>query len=163
MKLKNRAVSLIELVMVIMVVGVLVGVSSLYIKQLVDTWQFLTFRNEMVSEGRAALMRMEREFRQVLDASSVYTATSTMFEFDDMNNNRISYWLSGNNLMRNSDILADSVTSLAFAYFDKNNNLVAAPVVFPGQTDIYRITITLSLQSGNQSKILRSQVVPKNF
>lgn len=163
MRLKQRAVSLIELVMVITVVGVLVGVSSLYIKQIVDIWQFLTFRNEMISEGRAALMRMEREFRQVLDASSVYTATSTMFEFDDMDNNRINYQLSGNNLMRNSDILADSVTSLAFAYYDKNNNLVAVPVVFPGQTDIYRITIALSLRSGNQSKILRSQVVPKNF
>lgn len=163
MKSNNRAVTLIELVMVIVVVGVLVGVSSMYIKQTVDLWRFLSFRSEIVSEGRAALIRMEKELRRVFDGFSVYIAASTIFEFNDVNNNRITYRLLGNNLMRNADILADGVTSLVFTYYDRNNALIASPLVFPGQTDIYRINISLSLRSGNQSKILKSQVVPRNL
>lgn len=151
-------VTLIELTMVIVIVGVLAGASSMYIKETIDLWRFLSFRNEVVAQGRTALIRMEREMRQVKDKDSISTASATQFQFTDINDNSINFYLSGNNLMRNSDILANNVTTLNFTYFDRDNT---TPVADTSQ--IYRITITLGIQSGNQSNTLRSQVYPRNL
>lgn len=160
---KIKAMTLIELVMVIVIVGVLAGASSMYIKESIDLWRFLTFRNEIVSGGRMALIRIGREMREIKDDASVYTANPSEFEFDDMNNNRINYRLSANNLMRNSDVLANGVNSLTFTYYDTGNNPIATPDVYPDETDIYRIEIALEVQSGDQTKRLESQVYPRNL
>ena len=39
----SKGVTIIELIMVIIIVGILAGVSSLYIKQVIDQWRFLLF------------------------------------------------------------------------------------------------------------------------
>lgn len=160
---KIKAVTIIELVMVIVIVGILAGVSSMYIKETIDLWSFLTFRNEVVSGGRMALARMGREIRQIKDDLSVYTATASEFEFDDINSNRINYRLAGNNLMRNSDILVSGVNSFTFTYYNKDNQVITTPEVSPDQTDIYRIDITFQIQSGDQAKTLGLQIYPRNL
>lgn len=163
-------VTIIELVMVITIVAALVGVSSMYIKETIDLWRFLTFRSEVVAQGRLALMRMVREIRQIQDDVSsdslyIYVANASQIEFNNKdksdNDVRINYNLSGNNLMRNSDILVNNVTALNFTYFDGSNAQLATPVAEVSQ--IWRITITLVIQSGSQSNTLRSQVYPRNL
>ena len=52
-----KGVTLIELIVVMMVVGILTAASSMYIKETVDLWRFLNFRSEVVSQGRMALMK----------------------------------------------------------------------------------------------------------
>jgi hypothetical protein len=136
-------------------------------------WRFLTFRSEVVAQGRTALIRMEREMRQVKDKNSISTASATQFQFTDINDNSINFYLSGNNLMRNSDILAVNVQSLKFCYYKNykspnNNQPVCSPecacsVSGSDLTNIYRIVIEIQVTSGGQSNTLKSQVYPRNI
>lgn len=158
-----RGITLIELMMVITIVGILAGVSSMYIRETASLWRYITFRNDIVAQGRMALMRLSREVRQVRDDSSVYTAGATQFEFDDSNDNRINYQLSGTDLLRNSDVLADSISSLSFVYFNANNAQITTPDIYPSRTDIRRIEVNLTVQSGDQAKTIKAQVYPRNF
>ncbi len=153
----RRGVTLIELIMVIVVVGALAGGLSFGIKEAIDLYQFLTFRNEIVSQGRMALMRMVREIRQIRDSDSIYTCQPSEIEFDDINSNRINFQLSGETLLRNADILADNVSSFIFTYYDLDGSPAGSCL------DIYRIGIELEIRSGTQTKRLRSQVYPRNL
>lgn len=159
----NKAVTLIELIMVITIVGILTTVSSMYIKETIDLWRFLSFRSEIVSQGRLALLRMTREIRQIKDANSVTTATASAFSFTDINNNPIGFSLSANNLLRNTDILAGGASNLTFTYYDSANQQIAVPVVSPNPTNIYRIDISATIAAGGQTKTLRTQVYPRNL
>lgn len=160
---KRGAVTLIELIMVITIVGILTTAASMYIKETIGLWRFVTSRSEVTAQVRTALLRMGREIRQLQDDLSVYTATAARFRFDDINANNIDYQLSGSNLMRNTDILANGVSGLSFTYYDADNNAIAAPLVSPSNTDIRRINISLSIQSGTQTKTLSLQVYPRNL
>lgn len=170
----RKGITLIELIMVIMIVGILTSVSSMYIKETIDLWRFLSFRSELVSVGRMALARMTREIRQVRDDLSVYIAEGSRFQFDDVNGNNITYSradascnydINGGYLCRNNNILTSGVNSLTFTYYNESNQDITAqpPLVSPEQTDIYRIELTLQIQSGTQTKTLKSQVFPRNF
>ena len=159
----RRGFTLIELIMVIIIVGVLTGISSLYIKETIDLWRFLTFRNEVISQERIALMRMSREIRQIKDAYSITSANAQQFQFTDSNSAPIGYLLSGSNLLRNADVLAERVSALTFTYYNKTNQIIATPQVAPNKTDIYLININMTVQSGTQSKTLKTQVYPRNL
>ncbi|MBU1998636.1 MAG: prepilin-type N-terminal cleavage/methylation domain-containing protein [Candidatus Omnitrophota bacterium] len=159
---KNRGVSLVELVVVIVIVGVLVGVSSMYIVETINLWQFLTYRHEVVAQGRGALMRMIREMRQIAPPVSAANSASLGFNYTDASGTTaVTYQLSGTNLMRNSDILAANVNSLNFTYMDSASSILATPVALPEQ--IYRIKVALGISSGGQSNTLESQVFPRNY
>ena len=160
---KRRGFTLIEAVMVIAIVGILVAVSSGYIKSTVDLWDFLSFRNEIVNQARMGLLRMTREMRQVANNTSVYFANSTRFNFTDYNLNNINYYLASNNLMRNANILIRGLDNLTFVYYNNASAVISNPRVSPDTTDIYRVGITMGIRSGTQTKVLRTQVFPRNF
>lgn len=165
----SKSVTLIELVMLIVIVGILAGVSSMYIKETIDLWRFLSYRSEVVAQGRLAVMRMEREIRQVRDKDSILTANSSRFRFIDRSATTIDYQLSGNNLMRNTDVLATGVTGLTFCYYDNNNQSACAPTAacscspVSDTTVIYRIVIKMDISAGNETKHLETQVYPRNL
>lgn len=162
----GKGVTLIELVMMIVIVGILAGVSSMYIKETIDLWRFLTYRSEVVAQGRMALMRMGREMRQVRDKNSISTANAGRFTFIDRAGNTIDYQLSGNNLMRNTEILATGVSNLIFCYYDKNNQAACAPVCTCAVADttvIYRIVIRMDISAGSETKHIESQIYPRNL
>lgn len=172
-KNSRRGVTLFEVVMVIAVVGILAGVSSLYIKETVDLWRFMTFRSEVVSQGRIALLRMAREIRQVRDNFSVYAASADRFRFSDVHetvDNKIEYQIADgqlkrilldtNNVQTADNVLATGVTVLQFEYYDMTGQQIT-PVLQP--TNIYWIKITLTLSAGTQSKTLTVMVHPRNL
>lgn len=159
----GEGVTLIELVMVITVVGILTGVSSMYIKETIGLWRFLSFRSEAVAQGRLALLRVEREVRQIQNDTSVRIAEASRFQFDDMGATTITFELSADNLLLNSDILAGGVSDLTFAYYDSSGLEIAAPDVFPSPTNIRRIDISFTIGSGGQNKTLTTRVYPRNL
>jgi type II secretory pathway pseudopilin PulG len=163
MSKNTRGLTLVEAVMTIAIVGILAGGGMFYIRQVIDLWDFMSFRSEIVSQGRMSLMRMSREIRQIRNSTSIFNANSTRFRFGDVNDVTVDYYFSGSSLMRNSDTQASGVRSVAFTYYNQTSQQIAVPLVSPQATDIKRIKIRLDMFSGNQNKTLETQVWPRNL
>jgi len=149
------------MVITISIVGIIVAVSSMYIVEVIRLWDFMSFRNEVVSQDRMALMRMTREMRQVYNQSSILIATGTRFYFNINNTSAIDYNLNGTSLMRDANILATGITNLTFVYYNNTSGVIPTPVANTSQ--IYLINITLEVSSGTQRKLLRAYVFPRNL
>jgi prepilin-type N-terminal cleavage/methylation domain-containing protein len=160
---KKKGLTLIEMVMTIVIVGVLAGGSMLYIRQVIYLWDFISFRSEVVSQARLSLGRMSRDIRQIRDANSIILANSTRLQFNDINNLNINYYWANNSLTRNSDVLSSGVSSFNFTYYNLTNFQIAIPLVSPQATNIRRINIRMNVVSGNQNKTLETQVWPRSF
>ncbi len=167
-----KAVTLIELIMVITIVGILTTAASMYIKETIDLWRFLTFRSEATAQARTALIRMAREIRQLKNNASIATADASRFRFTalDLNDDTLDdivefYRDAANNELRRifndtpalGDILANSITGLIFTYYNAAGGVPAT------LSDIYRINIELKINSGGQAKTLNVQVYPRNL
>jgi prepilin-type N-terminal cleavage/methylation domain-containing protein len=165
--------TIIELIVVITIVGILAAVASMFIAEQIDLWRFITFRNEAVSQARLALFRMGREIRHMDEAEEADVSDFQFLAINETGNlTRLRYRTSGNELLRevdsdldetfeDSDILATDVVALNFTYYDGSNVILSTPVAEP--LDIYRIGIEINVESGDQSKTLRSQVYPRNL
>jgi prepilin-type N-terminal cleavage/methylation domain-containing protein len=166
----RRGVTLIELAITIAIVGILAGVSGMFIKQTVDLWSYMTFRNDVVSLGRLALARMEREIRLIKDSNAITIAEAARLQFTDINNNVIEYrWDPATALLyRNTDVLVSQVQQLKFCYYQQDNNPVCTPgcacAVSAGNlSNIFRIRLEIVIKSGTQTKFLKTQIVPRNI
>lgn len=162
-ELQRKGVTLIELIMVMVIVGILAGGISVFVVQGIDIYNFVTFRNEDLAQARMAIDRMAREIRMLKDDHSVMTATAAEFEFNDVNNDSIHFWLSGDSLLRNNDTLASGIQNLQFKYWDIQGNELTNPAVSPNATDIWRITIEMTIQRGDESMTVRTEAHPRNL
>jgi type II secretory pathway pseudopilin PulG len=173
--MNQKGATLIELVLSIVVLGIIAYIVT-------DTFVYssrsiLTGNQarDATQSGRLAIDRMSREIRNIRDDNCVSTATNNMLSFVDANNNTIAYsWggAAGNPLMRNGNVLVDSVNNLTFAYYDNANppNAIAGPATCAAPcsstcapTNIWSVSINLTTQSGTQMMNFRSQVHPLNF
>jgi hypothetical protein len=110
------------------------------------------------------MARMLSDIRRLKDDLSVNIANASQFRFLDVDSADINYYLNGNNLMRNANILASNVTALAITYYDVNGTQINPPVAGIGTaTNIYRIKIILTFQSGSYTFSYQSQVGPRNL
>ena len=159
----RKAVTLIELVIVIVVVGVIAAAGSLYVREIIDMWSYLSFRDEVVSASRQALFRMDRDIRRVNNGTSVRVATAAVLNFSDTQGRDINYSFSGRNLTRNAQVLVSGVSAFNFSYLNETNVLIPSPDVFPSQTDIRRVRINMTVESRGQSKTVGIMVYPRNI
>ncbi len=164
---KDKGFTLIELVIVISVVGIISVIIGSMLLGTIKAWTFKFNRNDILWDGRLAINRITREIRAVRDTASVTTASAAQFRFIDTNNVDITYSLSSTNLNRTengtANLLAGNVSSLAFTYYDANENTIAIPSVSPSATNIRRVRINLTLTKNGQNVYLQSDSVPRNF
>ena len=158
----RAGVTLMELIMVMSCVAILVSLGGMYIKQIFNLWNTVSFRSEVVEQGRMALSRMAREIRQVNNTTSVLNATASRFRFNDSSGNTIDYSYSAGNLTRNGNVLAP-LNNLTFQYYDNRSQVIASPAVAPQATNITRVNMTIGIRSGSQDKTLSEQVYPRDF
>ena len=163
----KRGSTLVELVIVIAIVGIMAGAVGYILLGAVDAWTFKAKRNDILWDGRMAINRMVREIREIKNLTSVTTASSSQFRFTNVNNNSITYSLSGADLNRTKDgtanILAQNVSSLSFTYYDSSGAGIATPTVSPSATNIRRVRINLTLTNGGQNFYAQSDSMPRNF
>ncbi|MBI3541048.1 MAG: prepilin-type N-terminal cleavage/methylation domain-containing protein [Deltaproteobacteria bacterium] len=159
----SQAYTMIEMVFVITLVGLIASVVSLGFYPVLNSWSLGSPRSTVVNETGYGLGRMVGEMTQLKDKTSIIAANANKFQFVDMNNNNITYLLTGNSLMRNNDILAKGLQSLVFTYSDINELALATPQVSPASTNIWRIKIQMTAVSGGQQISLESQVHPRNI
>ncbi|MEK6733473.1 MAG: prepilin-type N-terminal cleavage/methylation domain-containing protein [Candidatus Omnitrophota bacterium] len=163
----KRGSTLVELVIVITIIGIIAGVVGYILLGAVDAWTFKVKRNDLLWDGRLAINRMGREIREIKNLTNVTTASSSQFRFTNVNNNSITYSLSGTDLNRTKDgaanILAQNVSSLSFTYYDSSGASIATPTVSPSTTNIRRVRINLTLTNDGQNFYAQSDSVPRNF
>jgi len=155
--------TLVEVVLAITLVALMATVGAYAFSPVLDTWLIGSSRGQAANSTSYALNRMMNEIAQLKDAQSVLTATANQFEFIDVDDNTIDYSLSGTNLMRNGNILARGVQALAFSYWDVNHQSLAGPAVSPSATDLWRVSIGLTSQAGEQEVQMETQVRPRNL
>ena len=163
---KVAAFTIYELVIVIVLVGIIFAVTAPLMLEVGRGWQLAQSRNELCSSAIVAMDRMIREIRQINNNTSVITANSSTFKFIDLNNNTITFNVSGGHLMRTvgavSNQLADNVSALSFTYYNTNEAVIAIPQVSPASTDITRIVVDLTL-SAQTSLSCESGVSPRSL
>jgi len=165
--MRKNGFTLIELIIVITIIGIIASVVGYILLGAVDAWTFKAKRNDLLWDARLAINRMLREIREIKNLTSVTTASSSQFRFTNINDKSITYSLSGNNLNRTKDgianILAQNVSSLSFSYYDSSGASIAMPAVNPSATDIRRVRINLTFTNGGQNFYAQSDSVPRNF
>ncbi len=184
-----KGFTLIELIIVIVVVGVIASVFAMLIIQGIDTYGFVTIREDVLSEAELAMERMVKEIRQIQSYRNllvaqatevIYLADSTEFQFVDVHNDIIGFKrseLDETKLVRqkfvepgvleHDDLLAEEISSLAFEYWGWDGidrwELLPTPLI-PGDINrIKRIEISIQMERQNQEVRIDTQVYPRNL
>ncbi len=149
--------------MVMVIIGIIAGIATPIMLTTADAWSLASlFQDNAVSSAIVVQNRMSREIRRLFDDASVTAANATQFAFLDLSSLAIAYNRSVDNLMRNSDGLADNVTALDFTYYDDNNAVIATPVINP-VTDIRRVQADFSILAGTNTLNFQIQTRPQNL
>lgn len=160
--------TLIELIMVIVVIGVLAGVSSFFLARAIDIWQIEKSWEENVTEGRMAMDWMVREVREIKSTADIYIADDDNLQFLNANDVTLQFQRSGNNILRNSDVLTDAPTALLFEYFNQAGaELTGVPLSAADRAAIWSIRLTLTIPTktpkGTENVDLVSVIFPRNI
>lgn len=165
-KLKN-GFSLIELIIVVVLVGIMAGVGTPLIANLVRSLQLSIDRKNLSENADVALRRMAREIRRLQNVTSIITATNSSYSFIDIDGNTIQFSLNSTTLERTLngtvDALADNVSNLTFTYYDDENNTIISPTVSPSATDIRLIDIDLTFNEGDNTIYYKTKIRPINI
>jgi prepilin-type N-terminal cleavage/methylation domain-containing protein len=154
---KNRGFTLIELIIVIVLLGIISVIATKMLAQGFNA--YLTGKNILNADwqGRLAMERMVRDIRAIRSPTAgITTATATQLAFTDTNGTDIVYQVSGSNLMRNSQVLADGVQSITFSYFNQNGATTGV------LSAIDYITIILNITQNNTTFSLTTSVNARN-
>ncbi len=149
----TRGLTLIELLITLVLMFALVGVLWGVFNTGLTTTVTESLRSSIKGESGRGIVRMGNELRQTL---SVTTAQATDITFTaDTDNDGVAESIqytwggtAGNPLNRVASTtfpLVNSVNSLAFSYFDSNNNLLSFPVT-ASQVRVVRVDITAKSQ-----------------
>jgi prepilin-type N-terminal cleavage/methylation domain-containing protein len=144
--------TLIEMVMVIVILGILAGLTAPIFSQGLTAARLTTENLHTLAKLRYATERLAREIRQVNYNGSAYdvstmTGSSLVFTKDDTVTTTVSITHSGSNLTLAygtpsvSGVLADEVSSMSLAYYDADGAVTAS------STDLAFVEINLTLQN----------------
>ncbi len=149
--------TLIELVIVIVLGGIIAAISMKLLTQGLSAFLGAVNVTNADQQARLAIERMVRDIRSIRSASDIITATNSQFSFTNFSGNNITYTLSSNNLMYNSQILANGIGALGFNYYDNNGNITAT------LSAIRYIAVNLTITQGNSNFTIGTAIYPENL
>jgi len=159
-KHRSRGVSLIEIILTIMLVGVIGALGTQMLEGGFSAYFLSKDVAEMDWQGQIALNRMSRDIlrlRSATGADLVITPTDqlTMTDYDGA---PVSYTRSGTTLMRNGTPLADGINTLNFSYL-KSDGITAATL----PAEVYYISVDFTVVRGAVSRPWRTTLQPRNL
>jgi prepilin-type N-terminal cleavage/methylation domain-containing protein len=154
--------TLIEIVVVLVIVGVLAAILIEPFRQAVKSYVGIDTRSDLTSQARDATTRITREIRNIQkkanNTPNITSADTTSITFVDNQGTTISFSLSGNTVLRDTNILADKVSSLEFRYFTGDNTPLTTFPLSPADLDaVRRILVILAMQEGTEAVTMTGQ------
>lgn len=154
--------TLIEIVVVLVIVGILAAILIEPFRQGVKSFVGIETRSDLTSQARDATTRIVREIRNIQkkanDKPNITSADGTSITFVDNRGTSISFSLSGNTVLRDTNILADKVSNLEFRYFKGDNTaLTTFPLSAADLDEVRRVLVILAMQEGTESVTMTGQ------
>jgi len=148
--------TVLELVIVIIIIGIVASVIGpiLFISTRAMNTQYEL--SNVMGEGRVAISRIIRELRMMRTTNDLIIGANSI-TFSDVNGTTITYSLSGENLMRNSQVLANPVTALSFTYQDAGGATTAVVA------NVRYVTVSITLTDNNVVNTLQDTAFLRNL
>jgi len=157
--------------MVIVVVGFFSAGIAPFMWQLVESYKLIAGIQETSASAKMALEWMTREIREIRTKGGTFssyldidTAEASDFKFTKADGTSVEYRLAGDVIYRNSDILAEKVSSLSFDYRDSDNNTLSPlPLDSYNRKKIHHIVVSVGFNIKEETYTVRSYVVPRDI
>lgn len=153
--------TLIELSALIIIVGLVAGLSARMLTGGVDTYGYLRDRQEALASTRLSLQRIVKEVRQVAQSQAIQNASADSIRFVKTNSESVQLRFANQCILMNGQPLMDEVTQFDISYFDTGGRLLAFPIANAAR--IWRIRLRIARSVRSRQIILQQDVVPRNF
>lgn len=153
----HKGLTLIELAVVGALIGILASAVTPHFVSTMDAYDLIRQRRQALTMARAGIERMVKEIRLIDSTADINIVQAQNFEFEYPTATVIAYSLSGNQILRNSNVLIDNATALTFTYYDSSG----ATTNGAGSVRRVRINLTVTLP-GTPALTLRTDVFPRN-
>lgn len=172
---KHKAVTLIELLVSITIMGIIVISLATFLNQGINIWLEEEKVADIANRARRAIVGISRELKHT-ERGGISNAASNSITFEvdldkDGNNEKIKYYVSGNDLKRKEDTDDDgdlddetgynvvkNISSLTFTYYDSSKT---SPVA--ATDDIRYVKITVGLTADSENITVSTEVYLRNF
>ncbi len=159
--IKMRAVTLTEVIVVIVIIGIVASILGTVLRQVTLSYQMQEMNNETAWQARIALFRIERELGEATEIVSGSSTTSLNFT-SPQTGNTVIYQRVGTALTRQenggtSRALAEHVTG--FTVGGLNSSFASTSTL----SEIRCVTIALTVSYRGQTIPLNSVVCPRNL
>ena len=122
-----KGFTLIEFIIVTVIMGIIAVVVS---RILLTSYQSFINAELMLEgdwQGYYFLERLVNDSHNIRTLSDITTMTVSQFSFVDKNGDTVTYLLSGNNLLRNNQIVVSGLQGFFFAYYNKSYATTTSP------------------------------------
>lgn len=170
-KIKNSGFSLVEFILVIAVGSFIAGVTAKILNTQVDAYSFITNRQSALSDARYANNFIYNELLR-MSSDGFTNCSDNSITFIDGENNSVTFQTEvvdgTTRLMRNNDILLNSISSFSLDYFDTAGNQFDNTLfndLVNEMSNIRQVKMTIvTSPSGNESPMtLTTTVTPRVF
>lgn len=142
--LNKNGFTLIEIIISLVLIGIVAAVVGMSSVHMVKSFLFSEKNVDTLLKGQIAIARMQKELNNIKAVSASSANSITFTSYKDTATRTIN--VSGNNLLLDTDILTDQVSSFSLAYYD--NPTSAAGTTFLATTKIIEIDLVLTGTDG---------------
>lgn len=150
-----------ELIVVVMLIGIIAGITGSMFNWGVDMFDFVTQRKDVLQASRFGMEIMVKDLRAIKSSNDIPTADSSSISFYNSRDEFISFSFVNGVLLRNSQPLIGDLTTCKFTYFDVNDNDLGTTVTDPSL--IWQIDISINATINNNPFHVQSSVIPRSF
>ncbi len=155
---RSAGFTLIEMVVVIVVLGVLAALGGMALQNAFRVYASSQGISDIDWQGRVALARLTRDLREARSPAGLTVIPATQLAFTDIDDTGVTYSLSGTQLLRNTQPLADFITGLNFTYLEADRQTATTTVA-----NVSYITVTLTVSDQDYTETFRATVRPRRF